>query len=159
MAIRHYTPETFNAHSAVGYLLRRTLNLLQPRMESLFVDHEFTFVQWCVLMQLRDGLANRAADISRNLNHDSGALTRVVDQLEARGLIERARSTEDRRIVELALTPAGSEAIEMLIPLVVDHVNDLFADFSREEIETLVLLLNRMINRLQDGDGAKDGDP
>lgn len=159
MAIRHYTPETFNARSAVGYLLRRTLNLLQPRMESLFVDHEFTFVQWCVLMQLRDGLANRAADISRNLNHDSGALTRVVDQLEARGLIERARSTEDRRIVELALTPAGSEAIENLIPLVVDHVNDLFADFSREEIETLVLLLNRMINRLQDGEGSKDGDP
>ena len=157
MAIRHYTPETFNAHSAVGYLLRRTLNLLQPRMESLFVDHEFTFVQWCVLMQLRDGLANRAADISRNLNHDSGALTRVIDQLDARGMIERTRSTEDRRIVELALTGQGSEAVEGLIPLVVDSLNELFAEFSRAEMEQLTGLLHRVLARLQ-ADSSSQGD-
>lgn len=148
----HYTPETFNARTAVGYLLRRTLNLLQPRMEAAFTDHEFTFVQWCVLMQLRDGLANRAADISRNLNHDSGALTRIIDQLEARGMIERTRSTEDRRIVELALTPRGREALETVIPSVVGQVNDLFGDFSREEMGTLVRLLNQMIEKLQDGE-------
>ena len=148
----HYTPDNFTARTAVGYLLRRTLNLLQPRMEALFVDHEFTFVQWCVLMQLRDGLANRAADISRNLNHDSGALTRIIDQLEARGMLERTRSQEDRRMVELALTERGRSALDGLIPHVVDQVNDLFGEFSRQEIETLVTLLNRMIGKLQDGE-------
>jgi DNA-binding MarR family transcriptional regulator len=152
MTTVHYTPETFSARTAVGYLLRRTLNLLQPRMEALFTDHEFTFVQWCVLMQLRDGLANRAADISRNLNHDSGALTRIIDQLEARGMIERTRSTEDRRIVVLALTPQGRDALETVIPGVVEQVNDLFGDFSREEMGTLVRLLNHMIEKLQDGE-------
>lgn len=157
MTSGHYTPETFNARNAVGYLLRCTLNLLQPRMESLFTDHEFTFVQWCVLMQLRDGLANRAADISRNLNHDSGALTRVVDQLEGRGLIERTRSTEDRRMVELALTPDGRTAVDASIPLVVDHVNRLFEDFSRDDLDMLIGMLKRMIEKLQDGE--KDRQP
>ncbi len=157
MTSGHYTSETFTARNAVGYLLRCTLNLLQPRMEALFTDREFTFVQWCVLMQLRDGLANRAADISRNLNHDSGALTRVVDQLESRGLIERTRSTEDRRIVELALTLEGRRAVDASVPLVVDHVNRLLADFSREEIEMLVSMLRRMIDKLQEGE--KGGQP
>ena len=152
MTSGHYTPETFTARNAVGYLLRCTLNLMQPRMEALFTDHEFTFVPWCVLMQLRDGLANRAADISRNLNHDSGALTRVVDQLEGRGLLERTRSTEDRRIVELALTPEGRRAVDASIPLVVDHINRVLADFSREEIDMMVSMLKRMIDKLQDGE-------
>ncbi|MEN3977008.1 MarR family transcriptional regulator [Emcibacter sp. SYSU 3D8] len=148
----HYTPETFTARNAVGYLLRCTLNLMQPRLEALFANREFTFVQWCVLMQLRDGLANRAADISRNLNHDSGALTRVVDQLEARGLLERTRSTEDRRMVELALTQEGRRSVEASIPLVVDHINAILSDFSSEEIEMLVGMLKRIIDKLQDGD-------
>jgi DNA-binding MarR family transcriptional regulator len=108
-------------------------------------------------MQLRDGLANRAADISRNLNHDSGALTRVVDQLEGRGLIERTRSTEDRRMVELALTPDGRTAVDASVPLVVDHVNRLFEDFSREDLDMLIGMLKRMIDKLQDGE--KDRQP
>jgi DNA-binding MarR family transcriptional regulator len=151
---QHYTPETFNARNAVGYLLRRTLNLLQPRMEALFVDYEFNFIQWAVLMQLREGLANRAADISRNMNHDSGALTRLIDQLEGRGLLERRRSLEDRRIVELALTPEGRRAVDASIPLVVDYVNNLFEDFSRDEMDLLVGMLNRIIAKLQDGEGS-----
>jgi DNA-binding MarR family transcriptional regulator len=157
MAVRHFQYDDFSARKSVGYLLRQTLNLMQPRLEAVFADHEFTFVQWCVLMQLRDGLANRAADISRNLNHDSGALTRVIDQLDARGMIERTRSTEDRRIVELALTGQGSEAVEGLIPLVVDSLNELFAEFSRAEMEQLTGLLHRVLARLQ-ADSSSQGD-
>ncbi len=156
MATLHYTPETFNARTAIGYLLRRVLNLWQPRMEALFADQEFTFVQWAVMMQVRDGVANRASDISRNLNHDSGALTRVIAQLESRGLIERTRSTQDRRIVELAVTPQGRRLVDASVQLVVDDVNRLLGDFDREEVEMLVGMLNRIIVRLQ-GEAGKDG--
>jgi DNA-binding MarR family transcriptional regulator len=149
MAVRHFTAENYSARNSVGYLLRRTLNLLLPRYEALFAEHGFTFVQWAVLMYLRDGIANTASDISRDLNHDSGALTRVVDQLEARSLLVRTRSLTDRRIVELKLTDAGRDAIEATIPLIADFMNRVFDDFSADEMAGLIGMLNRTIDRLQ----------
>ncbi|MBI1181052.1 MAG: MarR family transcriptional regulator [Alphaproteobacteria bacterium] len=149
MPRRHFTAESYSARNSVGYLLRRSLNLILPRYEALFADHGFTFVQWAVLMYLREGLAQTASDICRDFNYDSGALTRVVDQLEQRGLIERSRSTSDRRLVELALTDEGRAATEATIPLVVDFFNLVFEDFSEAEVATLIELLHRTIERLQ----------
>jgi DNA-binding MarR family transcriptional regulator len=148
MAFRHYEAGNFSVRQSASYLVRRTSNLMLPRLEALFAAQGFTFVQWCVLMSLRDGLASRAAEIARNLNYDSGALTRVLDQLEARGLIERSRSAEDRRTVELALTADGRSAVERLVPPMADFLNELFRDFTPAEMETLRGLLDRIIARL-----------
>lgn len=136
----------------MGYLLRRANTLLLPQVEALFGEHEFTFVQWAMLMQVRDGLASTCADISRNLNYDTGALTRVIDQLEGRGFVERQRSETDRRVVTLILTAEGKRAVDALIPVVVGALNNVLTDFTREEIEMLLGLLARLVTRLEELD-------
>jgi DNA-binding MarR family transcriptional regulator len=78
-------------------------------------------------------------------------MTRVIDQLAERGLLERARRDRDRRKVELELTPAGREAIENLIPLVVKKLNQALADFSSEEVQELLRLLIKLNTTLQSG--------
>ena len=83
-----------------------------------------------MLAWLRDGIAVNPKDICAQFRHDSGALTRVIDQLAERGLLERSRRDRDRRKVELDLTPAGREVIESLVPLVVEKLNLALADFS-----------------------------
>jgi DNA-binding MarR family transcriptional regulator len=99
-------------------------------------------------MHLRDGLAGTASDLCCAFQHDSGALTRVLDQLEARGLIARQRSREDRRVVELALTPAGHKTITVLLPTVVEHMNAALAPLSQAEFDqfrgTLVKVLGHL---------------
>ena len=75
--------------------------------------------------------------------HNSGALTRVIDQLAERGLLERMRRDRDRRKVELQLTAAGREAIESLIPLVVEKLNLALADFSSAEVKEFLRLLGQ----------------
>ena len=80
---------------------------MHERMEAALAGHDFTLMQWIVLLYLRDGLASTASDIAREFRHDSGALTRVIDQLQKRGLVSRRRSTSDRRVVDLALTAKG----------------------------------------------------
>ena len=47
------------------------------------------------------------ADIARLACHDTGAVTRVLDRLESKGLIQRVRSESDRRVVNLQLTTEG----------------------------------------------------
>ena len=81
--------------------------------------------------------------------HDSGALTRVIDQLAKRGLLERVRRDRDRRKVELQLTPAGRETIEGLIPPVVEKLNFALADFTIAEVLELRRLLVKLNTQLQ----------
>ena len=141
-----YTPENYTVRASIGYLIRRARNLMTARVEAEFDRHEVTFVQWIVLMQLRDGLASTSAELSRDMCHDSGALTRVVDQLEQRGLIERRRSRADRRTVELTLTDAGLATVNALVPTVVGLLNGALADFTEDEARTFTRLLNKFID-------------
>jgi DNA-binding MarR family transcriptional regulator len=88
-------------------------------------------------------------DICFQYRHDSGALTRVIDQLAERGLLERIRRDRDRRKVELQLTPAGREMVGRLIPLVVEKLNLALADFSGAEVEEFLRLLLKFNATLQ----------
>ena len=80
---------------------------------------------------------------------NSGALTRVIDQLAERGLLERSRRDRDRRKVELELTAAGRKVIESLVPLVVDKLNLALSDFSNDEVRELTRLLLKLNVSLQ----------
>ena len=95
MPEQFYDAATYQARDSVGYLVRRLYSIMRTRLEAAFARHDLTLMQWIVLMHIRDGLARTASDIAREFSHDSGALTRVIDQLEKRGLlaVAAARAT------------------------------------------------------------------
>jgi DNA-binding MarR family transcriptional regulator len=132
----------------VGYLLKRAHALLIDQLGAAVAGGEITATQWVVLMYLRDGLAINASDLCSQLRHDSGALTRVIDQLEARGLVQRERSRADRREVQLRLTDAGIQTVASLLPKVIDKLNFALRDFSRAEASELNRLLTKLISSL-----------
>jgi DNA-binding MarR family transcriptional regulator len=107
-------------------------------------EHGFTYFQYAILSWLRDGIVVNPKDICSQFRHDSGALTRVIDQLAERGLLERVRRDRDRRKVELQLTPAGLATIEGLIPLIVEKLNLALGDFSGAEFEEFLRLLLKL---------------
>lgn len=113
-----------------------------PHAEALFTDAELSFSQWVILMALRDKRAETCADIARHMNYDTGAITRLVDQLEKRGLVARARSTTDRRIVHLKLLPQGKAMAKRLTPLIVGFWNRVLVDVSHIDVERLVEMLS-----------------
>jgi DNA-binding MarR family transcriptional regulator len=118
-------------------------------LEPVFAEHGFTFLQYQILAWLRDGIALNPRDICAQYRHNSGALTRVIDQLEEKGFIERLRRDRDRRKVELQLTDAGRKVIERLIPLVVDQLNQVLQDFSSDELKELTRLLIKFNTSLE----------
>jgi DNA-binding MarR family transcriptional regulator len=140
---------TFRAQQSVGYLTKRAHSLMLAVIEPLLEERGFTFMQYVILAWLRDGIAVNPKDICFQYRHNSGALTRVIDQLAERGLLERIRRDRDRRKVELQLTPAGREAIAGLIPLVVEKLNLALADFSGAEFEEFLRLLVKFNTTLQ----------
>lgn len=140
-----YRAGHYGMKNSVGYLVRRTANLVLPQFEAMFAENELTFSQWTVLMALREWQASTSAEIARSICHDAGSLTRMLDQLERRGLVTRLRSDTDRRVVMLTLTPRGAELVESLMPRVVAFWNTLLGDFSHGEIKTLIGLLTRLV--------------
>ena len=154
MPEQFYDAATYLARDSVGYLVRRLYSILSSRIESAFASHDFTLTQWGVLMHLRDGLAHTASDLADAFQHDSGALTRVLDQLERRGLVRRARSTRDRRVVELEVTAEGRRVITRLLPTVVDEMNAALAPLDRKEFEQFRDVLRRILDHLQTGPEA-----
>ncbi len=149
MSKQHYHVSTYRAQKSVGYLVKRAHSLMLDVLEPVLEARGFSFVQYVILSWLRDGIAVNPKDICFQFRHNSGALTRVIDQLAERGLLERMRRDRDRRKVELQLTPAGREAIEGLIPLVVEKLNLSLADFSSEEVQEFLRLLIKFNTTLQ----------
>jgi len=91
MSKQHYQVSTYRAQSSIGYLVKRAHSLMLDVMEPLLEERGFTFVQYVILSWLRDGIAVNPKDICFQYRHNSGALTRVIDQLAARGFLERVR--------------------------------------------------------------------
>src|ERR1700737_5005565 len=149
MSKQYYQASTYRARQSVGYLIKRAHSLMLDVMEPVIEERGFTFIQYVILSWLRDGIAVNPKDICFQYRHNSGALTRVIDQLAERGLLERMRRDRDRRKVELQLTPAGREAVEGLIPLVVEKLNLALADFSSAEVEEFLRLLVKFNTTLQ----------
>jgi DNA-binding MarR family transcriptional regulator len=145
----HYDPATYVVHNSIGYLMRRGAGLLREQIEASFTSAGITFIQWATLILVRDHPGTTAAEVCRDLRHDSGAFTRVLDQLEARGLLQRLPSASDRRCVELRVTDEGLAVVRDAIPLVTGCLNRALGDFSAREVAQLTDLLLRMIVRLE----------
>jgi len=146
---QHYQAETYKAQDSAGYLIKRAHSMMLDILEPVFEERGFSYIQYVILSWSRDGAAVNPKDICVQFRHDSGALTRVIDQLAERGFLNRVRRDPDRRKVELQLTEAGRIAVEGLIPLVVAKLNLALADFSGGEFEEFLRLLSKLNGRLQ----------
>lgn len=149
MPKQYYKVASCSSHSSVAYLTKRAHSLMVDLMEPLLARPRLTFAQYIILVMLRDSAAVSPRDICLQFRHDSGALTRVIDQLAERGLVVRMRSDVDRRKVELQLTPAGRKVLDTMLPSVLELLNLTLEDFEAGEVEELTRLLAKLNTRLQ----------
>lgn len=151
----YYSVESLEAGNSVGYLVKRCGVLMTQVAERRFEAQSVSFTQWIALMTLLRQEHMSATQLSAECAHDMGALTRVVDDLEQRGLVRRERSRRDRRAVEIAITPAGRRVAQSTKKVIVGLLNELVAPLSDTEITTLIGLLQRMHSHLQEA-AARD---
>lgn len=144
-----YHKGTWARENSFGYLMRRIVQIMVSQADKRLEDHGMTQAQWTPLFMIQKGKCNTLAELSRELQLDAGALTRTLDRLEAKGLCKRERSSEDRRVVHLGLTPEGEAALAPVPGVLCDVSNALLEGFSQEEWETLMSLLRRLMVNAQ----------
>jgi len=140
-----YQAETFRVENSVGYLIRRIAHTVGRELDRRMVELGLTDAQWKPLLLLQQGGCTTAADISRIACHDTGAVTRLLDRLESKGLVQRLRSAADRRVVKLELTEEGAR-VAAEVPRIISHLaNQMLAGFSEDEFIQFKVLLNRAL--------------
>jgi DNA-binding MarR family transcriptional regulator len=100
-----------------------------------------------VLISANPGLTQSRLAAATQL--DRSTMVAVIDQLEARGLVERRASPTDRRSNALVLTESGESLLKQLKRRVKAHETRIAAAMAPGESETLVSLLGRIRNNLQ----------
>ena len=148
-----YRAESYCAEESVGYLMKRIMMSVVYQVDKRLDVHELTSAQWGPLMRLRTTGGSTVAELARWLNVDAGAMTRLLDRLEKKGLCKRVRSTEDRRVVKVELTPEGEAAIREVPAVLADVMNAHLAGFSKTEWLALKTYLQRMLDT---GDALRD---
>jgi DNA-binding MarR family transcriptional regulator len=89
--------------------------------------------------------AKSASDLCKGISYDAGAMTRMIDRLESKGLIRRNRRPEDRRVVYLELTEEGTRAYPRMRAVSMGVVNRFLRGFSEAEARQLESFLSRML--------------
>lgn len=151
-----YRAASYCSEESVGFLMKRILFSIVSQADKRLGVHGLTSAQWGPLMHLRKTGGATVAELARWLQVDAGAMTRLLDRLEKKGLCKRVRSTEDRRVVQVELTAAG-EASLVEVPAVLSEVqNAHLAGFSKSEWLALRNYLERM---LETGGALRDAAP
>ncbi|RRN80517.1 MULTISPECIES: MarR family winged helix-turn-helix transcriptional regulator [Pseudoxanthomonas] len=96
--------------SSLGLLVRQVRDAMRARWqhELVKVGHDLTFSQFLIIKKLSEGVAN-ATELARIAELTPGAMTRLLDRLEARGLIVRGADPGDRRALNIRLTEGGKQ--------------------------------------------------
>jgi DNA-binding MarR family transcriptional regulator len=140
-----YRPETYQPDESAAYLMRRIISCMAAEVDEALEPRGLTNAQWVPLFKLHLGEASTVAELARQCQLDVGAMTRMLDRLEAKGLVTRVRSSEDRRVVNLELTREGRESAKE-IPGVLCKVQNAFLEgFTQDEFHQLKGLLRRVL--------------
>ncbi|WP_042272492.1 MarR family winged helix-turn-helix transcriptional regulator [Paraburkholderia heleia] len=137
----------YDLGESVGYLISRVKSTMSNMVTQRAVaELGVTSQQASILFMVASGKCTLAAELARDYGIDASAVTRLVDRLEKRGLLQRVRSSEDRRAVRLALTPEGL-AIAARMPAIFRSVTEqLSAGFTPEEVGFLKSMLRRILS-------------
>lgn len=132
--------------------LVRTNDRFQLRFARLFRDAGITSSQYNVLRILRgEGAPLPCLEIAERMVAAVPGITGLVDRLEAMKLVERRRSTEDRRIVYVTITDKALSLLATLDQPVIDTHKSLIGHLTSDELKTLNILLEKARRSTADG--------
>ena len=147
-----YDNASYQPCRSIGSLLSRVrVEMLAAIDRELAADKrlaplEMSAAQYIIIANLAGpGEPKSAADLCKGISYDAGAMTRMLDRLESKGLIRRSRSAHDRRLMILELTDEGRAAYPRMREISMGVANRFLRGFTKAEARQLEGFLTRML--------------
>lgn len=150
-AAQIYDVKTYQPAGCVGQLMYRVRSAQMSALDQELAQDpdlaslEISAAQYVIVSVLAKRGVDSPAQLCKDLSYDAGAMTRMLDRLEAKGLIDRRRCPDDRRCVKVELSDAGRAALPKLRACSVRVLNRFLRGFSQAEARKLEGFLSRML--------------
>lgn len=133
------------------FLVKTNEQVIDKQMKQLALSH----TQWKILIRF-NFLPNPCTQqqLLKSLDIDPAHLTRVIDQLEQRKLVVRARSPNDKRVFNVCPTPQGKKMLARMEQIMKQGSDVLVEELNENEVKLLNNLLQKIttsaLNRLDE---------
>ena len=144
----------YDPNRSVGALVSEISRLFARNFNLRVREHGLTQTQWQALAVLSKGEGMKQAELAELLQVQPISLARLVDRMEAAGWIERRPDPNDRRAIQLYLTPKAEPMLDQMAIAGLATREEAFADFSAAERDQLLLMLNRLKANLREAESA-----
>jgi DNA-binding MarR family transcriptional regulator len=132
------------------YLLNRAGHRIAEVFSGVLDQFDLTLPMWRVMAALRSDGPQRLGELSRLATIEVSTLSRLVGQMQGRGLLRRERCGRDARAVNVALTVQGEAITDRIIPLALDCERMALRGMSEAEVALLKRLLLHVYENMAD---------
>jgi MarR family transcriptional regulator, organic hydroperoxide resistance regulator len=136
--------------NAIGFWIHRVYQASRNEMFREFRQHgeELTPEQWALLIRLWERDDRTQSELSDATFRDAPTISRILDGMQTRGLIERLVHPEDARSRLVRLTAKGRALRKKLVPVVERIVARMVSDIPERDLLTTRAALRRMFENL-----------
>jgi len=140
---------------SLGFILNNAGRKVSQLLSLRFQPFEITTEQWTLLNRLieEDGISQK--DLAKRVEKDQTNVTRILNQLERKGLVERETNTQDKRSFLTFVTEKGKKLNETLIPIENQVVTSVLEGLPESQIKelakTLIYITKKANFHIQNG--------
>lgn len=138
----------FRLEESLGFILNKTNTKLKNQLFQRFKEDDITPEQWSILTCLwrQEGVSPK--ELADLIYKDKPNTNRILEKLQAKGLILRKAHPTDRRAYQIYLTERGWAIKDKLIAKVTQLQDEVTAGLGKEQVEEMKRLLNHVYANL-----------
>lgn len=133
----------------LGYWVRLVSNHVSGAFAREMQARGLSVAEWVALNQISQAAASTPASLADAMGMTRGAISKVLDKLQSKGLISKATSEEDNRVQRLALTQQGKRALPELTTIADGNDEHFFGALDESERARLRKLLMKLADAHQ----------
>lgn len=138
-------PSDFDLETFLPYRLARATDRVTGALARRFKQtHGISQVDWRILAHLSQQAPLSVREIHAQVGLDKPTVSRAIDRLQAAGSLTKTQDPQDRRLILVALTPAGGALVETLLPLAASFQSDLAHALQGKSLEALLATLDAL---------------
>ena len=134
--------------TGAGYLVRDAHKAFSRRLASEISQYDISFKHYYYLLALFEEDRVTQVELSERVGMNRATVTSVVDTMEAQGLVKRVRDPEDRRKINVVLTPKGTRLRRPLLDSIGEVQRTALKGIAARDLDHFFATIERIIENL-----------
>lgn len=136
-----------NLEDHLGYWLRFVSNHVSHAFTRKLEARSVTVAEWVVMRELQQTGTTSPSVLAERLGMTRGAISKLVERLCGKELVERTYPEGDRRYQSLVLSPSGKKLVPILADLADQNDREFFGDLALDQRAELAAILQQIVRR------------